>query len=97
MIWESLTSRFVRVVDIFLTKYLRLLVLETDPGFDGTLKDLLNIAEKASFIESADKWLAFREWRNIQAHDYTEDAFAAFVEGLRKNIPAVLKIKELFP
>ncbi len=93
-IWESFTSRFARVVDLYLTKYLRVLILKQDPGFEGTLKDHLNYAEKNGWISSAELFLSFREFRNIQAHDYTEESFSTFVNGLRKQTPELLKIKE---
>lgn len=37
--WEALTARFARTTDIFLSKYVRLLVLEKDPGFRGERRD----------------------------------------------------------
>ena len=44
--WESFSARFARVVDLFLTKYLRALVLKNDPGFEGSLRDFANQVEK---------------------------------------------------
>ena len=32
--WESFAARFSRVTDIFLTKYIRTLILQDDPGFN---------------------------------------------------------------
>jgi len=93
-VWESFTARFARVVDIYLTKYLKLFIKTKDPGFDGTLIDYLNFAEKLNLLDSAVKWLSFREYRNIQTHDYTDDSFQNFVEGLRKHAPDLIKIKE---
>ena len=84
--WESFTSRFARVVDIFLTKYICLMILKQDPGFEGTIKDYLNFAEK----------IGIREYRNIQAHDYTEESFDSFVTGLLHNTPELLKIRQKF-
>jgi hypothetical protein len=93
--WESFSSRFARVVDLYLTKLLRLQILKDDPGFDGTLKDQLNFAEKAGWVDSAELYLSFREYRNIQAHDYTEHSFEIFVKGLLKNAPELLKLKKV--
>ena len=88
--WESFSSRFARVVDIFLTKYLKLKVRKEDPGFDGTLKDHLNMAEKMNLILSADRWLALRELRNIQAHDYTEQELDRFLTSIRNECDFLL-------
>ncbi|MFH1727494.1 MAG: hypothetical protein ABIA04_03655 [Pseudomonadota bacterium] len=69
--WESFSSRFTRVVDLFLTKYLKARVLVEDPGFDGTLRDYVNMGEKLELVEDADLWMELRELRNISAHEYT--------------------------
>lgn len=88
--WESFTSRFARVVDIYLTKYVKLKVKQTDPAFDGTLLDYLNQAEKMKLISDASRWLALRELRNIEAHDYTEDEFETFVSTVQTETVFVL-------
>lgn len=88
--WESLTARFARVVDIFLTKYLKVIIKVQDPIFDGTLRDYLNIAEKMNLIQNVDHWLSLRELRNIQAHDYTDDAFQKFISAVLKESKFVL-------
>ncbi len=80
--WESFTARFARVVDIFLTKFIKLQIKSQDPGFDGTLLDYLNQAEKLRLISDAKRWLAMRELRNIQDHDYTDDEYERFVTAL---------------
>src|SRR5690606_37286907 len=92
--WESFAARFSRVVDIYTTKVLRAQVLEADPGFDGAFKDLLLLAEKAGLIQSAELWLKLRSLRNIQAHDYTDEAFSAFVKELLTHAPNLLKLKD---
>ncbi len=53
--WESFAARFARVVDLFLTKYLRAVVLQDDPGFEGSLRDFVNQAEKIGLIGSAQR------------------------------------------
>lgn len=93
--WESFSSRFSRVVDIFLTKYLRTLVLENDPGYTGSLRDYVNQAEKLRFIDEANTWMELRELRNITAHDYTETELSEHFENIREKTPLVLKIKDL--
>ena len=50
--WESFAARFARVAEIFLTRYLRTVALLNDPGFSGTLRDLVNLAEKKGNLPS---------------------------------------------
>jgi hypothetical protein len=88
--WESFAARFSRVVDIFLTKYIKLKVKENDPGFDGTLRDFLNHAEKMKLISDVDRWMSTRELRNIQAHDYTEEQLESFLTALQNETEFVL-------
>lgn len=90
--WESFAARFARVVDIYSSKVLRAQLLDVDPGFDGTFKDMLLLAEKARLIDSAELWLKLRSLRNIQAHDYTDETFSAFAGELLKNTPTLLKL-----
>ncbi len=58
--WEALTARFARVTDIFMSKYLRLKILDLDPAFRGEIRDLLDKAEKSSFISNSDEWMKIR-------------------------------------
>lgn len=81
--WESFCARFSRVVDIFLTKWIKLKVKSSDPAFDGSLRDYLNQAEKMKLISGVDRWLATRELRNIQAHEYTDDELEKFLLTLK--------------
>lgn len=93
--WESFTARFSRVVDIFLTKYLRALILMQDPGFSGTLRDFLNLGEKLSYIDDAEIWMKLRELRNITAHEYSEKDLALFFQRLKSESPQLLNLKNL--
>lgn len=83
--WEALTARFARVTDIFMSKYLRLKILDLDPAFRGEMRDLLDKAEKSSFISNADEWMKIRELRNKIAHEYDAD-------DLKKIFTQVLKM-----
>lgn len=91
--WESFAARFARVCDIFLSRYIRTIVLLEDPGFSGTLRDFLNVAEKIGIVDDAKKWLSIRELRNITAHEYSDQDMSAFFETLKKNCPAILALK----
>jgi hypothetical protein len=88
--WESFTARFARVIDIFFTKYLKARVKNEDPAFDGTLRDILGVFEKKGLLENIDRWVAMRELRNIQAHDYTDDSFSEFIEAVKTESDYVL-------
>lgn len=83
--WESLTARFSRLVDIFIGKYLRLKILEQDPGFQGFVRDYLDAGEKLGLITSTNSWLGFRGVRNRIAHEYMDEE----LEGLFKFVMSV--------
>lgn len=90
--WESFSARFSRVVDLFLTKYLRAVVLQDDPGFEGSLRDFVNQAEKIGLIASAQRWMAIRELRNITAHEYAEEELSGYFEQARKLADELLRV-----
>jgi hypothetical protein len=91
--WESFCSRFSKVIDLFLTKYIKARVLREDPGFEGTLRDFVNQAEKMNLIESADRWMIYRELRNSVAHDYTEEELVEFFDKFLKATPEIVAIR----
>ena len=90
--WESFAARFSRVAEIFLTQYLRTVVLMNDPGFSGSLRDFVNQGEKLGILDDAKAWMAIREIRNITAHDYSEADLSEFFKLLKKECPRLLKI-----
>ena len=94
--WEALTARFARTTDIFLTKYIRFLILELDPGFRGEIRDYLDKAEKANLISNADTWMKIRELRNQIAHEYTKDELANTFKDVMSLTPFVLKDLERY-
>lgn len=91
--WESFAARFCRVADIFLTKYIRSVVLLQDPGFSGSLRDFLYQAEKLNLLTDVENWMAIRELRNISAHDYTDKDLAVFFERIKQETPRLLMIR----
>lgn len=91
--WESFAARLSRSVDLFLTKYLRLRIKQEDAGFDGSLRDYCNLAEKLRIIDSADAWMSLRELRNSSVHDYEEDELVKFHEALLRSAPTVLSVR----
>ncbi|GEM_PF-334401 len=93
--WESFAARFARVADIFLSCYIRAYVLNNDPGFEGTLRDFVNQAEKLGIIDDTRNWMAIRELRNINTHDYSEKDLAQFFIRLKTETPRLLQIREI--
>ena len=92
--WESFAARFARVVDIFLTRFVRAYVLTNDPGFEGTLRDFVNQGEKLGIIDDAHAWMGIRELRNITSHDYSEEDLTQFFARLKTEAPRLLNITE---
>ena len=92
-VWEGFSSRFTRVVDLYITKYLKVSILLQDPAFDGSFRDLLDFAEKINLIDDADLFMKMREIRNIHTHDYREDKLILFLTDLQTYAPELLKIR----
>lgn len=92
--WESFTARLARVVDLYTSKYIQARVKQDDPGFEGSLRDFVNQAEKLSLLDSADEWMAARGLRNITAHEYKEDSLKTFFQALLDFAPLALKVKD---
>ncbi len=92
--WESFSARFARASDIFLSQYLRIYILLTDKGFQGTMRDFLDVGEKLGLIDNAQAWMDIRELRNLSAHEYTEEDLALVFKRLLKECPRVLGIKD---
>lgn len=89
--WESYVARFARVSDMFITRYLKHLILKEDPAFRGSVRDLLNTSEKLGFIESADTWLDIRELRNKATHEYSETDLQQSLIRIRDLTPFLVK------
>ena len=94
--WESFTARFARVVDLFSTRYLRARVHMDDPGFNGTLRDFVDYAEKLKLVNSADRMMKARGLRNSVAHEYGPADFAHFLERVRSESRWLLAELESF-
>lgn len=89
---ESFSSRFARYSDFIISRYFRLLALEKDPAFDGSVTDLLNIAEKYTWIESAETWKHIRELRNVAAYEYEAEDYKKLYQELILLVPSLYKI-----
>ena len=66
---EAYTSRFARLLDIYIKKILKLADRLEGYG-DGTMRDVLNRCAKSGMIEDAEKLMQWRIFRNEIAHDY---------------------------
>src|SRR3989338_926099 len=95
-VWESFSARFSRVVDLFLMKYVKSVVLKNDPGFQGSLRDFVDQGEKLGIVNNADTWMELRELRNITAHEYTERELNSFFLKLKQHAPQLLSLKNIF-
>lgn len=93
--WESFAARFSRVSDIFVMKYLKTRILMEEPGFRGTTRDCLNLAEKLGLIHVATDWVTIRELRNIAAHEYNDDDLSAFYLKLKQLCPTLLSLNSV--
>ena len=80
-------SRFGRVADIFMTRYLRTCLLIEDPGYSGTLRDTLNESAKRGLIDDPKKWLAIRELRNLISQEYAEEVEGQMSEKTDLHAP----------
>ncbi len=91
--WEAFFSRFSRVSDIFLTKYIRTKILLGDPAFRGSLRDSVDQGEKLGLIHDAEVWMKIRELRNASAHEYTAEDLSRIFEEARKLTPILLDLE----
>jgi len=91
---ESFASRFARLSDLFIARFLRLKILQSDPGFRGSLIDSLNMSEKLGLLESAEDWRRIRELRNIAAHEYSADDYRHLYSELLRLSPRLLNIEK---
>ena len=95
--WESFSSRFSRVSDIFTMQFIRTRVAIDEPGFKGSTRDYLNKAEKLNLISDAKTWVTIRELRNVEAHEYNDDDLTAFYRKLKSLCPELLAIRKILP
>lgn len=93
--WEGFVARFARVSDLFIMKYLKTKVKLADPGFRGSVMDLLNLSEKLNLIDDARVWYRIRELRNQATNDYTEEEFEKYLEEIRHLTSTVLAVEKI--
>lgn len=91
--WEAYSARFSRVVEIFLGRYIRTVILKGDPAFEGTLRDFVQKAEKMGAIDNAEIWMGLRELRNITAHEYSESDLSQYFSRIRSEYKTLKEIR----
>ena len=89
---ESFASRFARFSDIIVAKYFRYQARQLDPAFNGSVIDLLNLAEKQAWIDSSQTWKRIRELRNMAAHEYSAMDYRLLYKELVELAPELLKV-----
>lgn len=94
-VWESFTARFGRSADIFLNRYLRTFLMVQDPGYEGSLRDMLNKAEKMGLIDEVQLWLEIREIRNAAVHDYNDSSLSKIYLRIHELTPALLGLRQI--
>lgn len=90
--WEAFVARFGRASDIFLVKYLKLLILQQEPGFRGSFRDWVNQAEKLGLIDDANLWFNIRELRNTSVHEYDPQKIRRIFESILREAPHLLAL-----
>ncbi len=91
--WEGFASRFARVSDLFLQKYLRSKVIQADPAFRGEFIDVLQKSEKMGLIQSSDKWYEVRQLRNFSVHEYAGAKFSATILRMMELAPELIETR----
>lgn len=91
--WESFSARFSRTSDIFLSRFVRTIILAGDPGFEGSLRDYVNKAEKLALLDDSAVWMEMRELRNVTVHDYNETKLSQIYQRVRELAPKLIALK----
>ncbi|MCX6127565.1 MAG: nucleotidyltransferase substrate binding protein [Proteobacteria bacterium] len=93
--WEGFVSRFARVCDLFLMRYLRTWILRQEGAFRGSMRDYCDQAEKLGLIDSAEAWMLIRELRNKISHEYADERLQDIFEEARRVAPKLLDLRNL--
>ena len=83
-VFEAMTARFARAVDILTQKIYKTLLRLLHENF-STFIDLANFLEKAKVIENAEDLISLRILRNEIAHEYVFVAENIFRKTLAKT------------
>ena len=86
---ELLSIRFSRLVDFMIQRIFRL-IDEIDLDSTGTIRDVINRAEKKGLIEDADQFIQARILSNKIAHEVVESVMAEIFKETERLTPALL-------
>lgn len=86
---ELLSSRFSRLTDFLIQRIFRLIdEIDLDPP--GTVRDIINRAEKKGLIDNADILIESRILRNKIAHEYVESVMTEIFMETVRLVPVLL-------
>jgi uncharacterized protein YutE (UPF0331/DUF86 family) len=96
--FEAFTSRFARLSDILIQKLFRL-VDKIELEEKGSVRDIINNAEKHGLIDNADTFVHIRIVRNDITHEYDLDSVKEIFKKVMDLTPHLLesvKMTKLF-
>ncbi len=94
-LWDSFAVRFARTSDLFLSKFIKAIVLKDDPAFDGGFRDFLNRAEKLKVISHPLQWHEIRQLRNVTVHEYSDQDLKEIFGKLISYAPQLLDLPKV--
>lgn len=96
--FDSLTSKFARISDIFIQKILRTIFILLHEG-TLTIIDMANNAEKLNIVKNADILLIIRDLRNQISHEYEDENLNSIYNQIFEHSQRLLediKLTKLF-
>ena len=88
--FEAFTSRFARLSDILIQKLVRL-IDKIELEEKGTVRDIINNAEKKGLIDNADTFVQIRIVRNDITHEYDPDSVKEIFKKVMDLTPHLLE------
>lgn len=88
--FEAFTSRFARLSDILIQKLFRL-IDKIELEEKGTVRDIINNAEKKGLIDNADTFVQIRIVRNDITHEYDPDSVKEIFKKVMDLTPHLLE------
>lgn len=97
-VWESFASRYGRLADLFVAKYVQARILRQDPTFRGELRDFLSRAEKVGLISNAGFWLGIRHDSYKIVNEYKSSDLRLLYSSLVNKCPImVAEVRKILP
>jgi len=93
---DSFILRFIKIQDLMGHKLFReLLDGVGEYELSMSMLDVLDRLEKLGFIKNAERWLDYRNLRNILTHEYP-DSQKEMIEGIQMAMRAFVEIRETY-